>query len=125
MRSKTSNQGFIAIVTVTVFGFLAAIFVASSSGRAYVQARNIEEIRIQEILRFNAISCVAVARQKIHLRETLIAGEYFVPGGRCQIESLVIRPEIIYLTVSAENTESGLVFRVTLDRASLAIISLL
>ncbi len=119
-----NNRGFIALMTVTIFGFLAAIFVISSAGRAYVQARNVSEFQTLEVLKFNALSCVSIARLKISLAEDSIENTYAVYSGNCTIERVTRDSQFIYVETSAEKEGMKVSFTSTIDRHTLTVLEI-
>lgn len=125
---RIKQKGFVALFTVIIIGFLATIFVISASSKVWAQAKGVTEAQAKAAARFDAISCLNIARQKIFLNENPIVddpeilGIYDVPNGRCTIESLGLSSSQIIVHASSIN--SGVELEGILDSNTLDIVSI-
>ena len=125
MKLKTNPHanGFVALFTVMTIGFLAGIFVLSSSERVWLQAKSAGEALLESSLRFSALSCVHIARLKIYSAEEEIVGEYNLISGKCEIENLRLSSNQIIIKTSSEKDNTKISLETILDSHTLGIIS--
>lgn len=96
-RKRADGRGFVALFTVTLIGFLAVIFTVASSIRVWTQSKSVIEASAETSARFDALSCLNIARLKIILGETPAEGEYYVKDGRCELEDVDVYPTRVML----------------------------
>lgn len=87
---KQNEGGFIAIFIVLLIGFVAILFISRSSSQSWLQAKSVQEFKANSDTRFNALSCLSIARLKIHLQKPTeqIIGEYSLGKVHCRVDSL-------------------------------------
>ena len=110
---KQNSEGFIALLLVTLIGFLAALFTISTASRTWMQARNVTDFQSATVARFAAVSCINIARHKIfengsapYVPDESVPGEYFAGSGQCEIVSTHRQNNKIFLHTSG--TKNGL-----------------
>ncbi|MEK7390666.1 MAG: hypothetical protein AAB635_00835 [Patescibacteria group bacterium] len=118
------KKGFIALFVVTIIGLMAVFFVVSTAPRAWLQAKDVTLAQVAASARFNAISCINIARLKIFLGGDSLDGEYYIENGSCEIEIISRQGERIILQTDATKEGVRISLQAELDAGTLEILSI-
>lgn len=87
-HTRSSKGGFIALSLVTLFTLIATFFIISSAERTWMISRNVLDRNKITQARFNAFSCIGIARLNLFLGENVIDSTYKLENGTCEIGSV-------------------------------------
>lgn len=123
-KKRTSKKGFIALFIVMLVGFLAGFFVVASAPRVWLQSKDVALAQVAASARFNAISCIDIARLKIFLGESPDRSKYYLTDGSCGVEIISRRGERIILQTDAAKGGVEILLQAELNAETLEIISI-
>lgn len=118
------NKGFIAIFMVTFLGFLGAVFIMLSATRVWSQTKNILIYEKVNDLKYDALSCIAIARLNLMLLGHIPVSEYHTANGSCEIKSVDLRNDIVKIITQSFSQEAGVTYISEIDRDTFEIVSL-
>src|SRR3989344_1510049 len=125
MNKKEMNQnGIIALFIVTLIGFLAGFFVVATAPRAWLQAKDVALTRAATSARFNAISCINIARLKVFMGGSSPDGGYYTESGSCEIEIISRWGERIILQTDATKEGVKISLQAELNPETMEILSI-
>lgn len=118
------NRGIIALSAVIFFSFVGAVFISLSATRVWSQSKHI--LVYQEInnLKYDALSCVAIARLNLKRGIQIFPSQYETSGGLCEIENVVAGAHSVQLVTKSMKGDMQVAYKSVIDRTTLDLISL-
>lgn len=118
------NRGFIAIFMVTFLSFVGAVFIMLSATQVWSQTKNILIYEKVNNLKYDALSCIAIARLNLMLSEHIFVSEYHTTNGSCEIKSVDFNNDTVRVITRSLAHEIGVTYISEIDRDTFEIVSL-